>query len=188
MRLILEVLRYRVGWFRCLVFVTYVTRKQVKMGVLKRPVVWIRTWYKNDPRKAWLPEWQNWLKNMFEVVTYEDIRRHPGKGGQVQVDGLLMMTSSNENIFRVADLLWGESLHKGQWRGNLMFALIWTNGSANNRNDGHLRRHRAHYDVSVLAAVCIHYSDVIWVSCQIESPVTQLFNIQDSRCWTIYHL
>ena len=44
------------------------------------------------------------------------------------------------------------SPHKGQWRGALMFSLICalTNGWANNRNAGDLRRHHAHYDVTVM--------------------------------------
>ena len=44
------------------------------------------------------------------------------------------------------------SPHKGQWRGALMFSLIctWTNDWVNNRNAGDLRRHRAHYDVTVM--------------------------------------
>ena len=38
------------------------------------------------------------------------------------------------------------SLHKGQWRGALMFSLIctWINGWVNNRKAGDLRRNRAH--------------------------------------------
>ena len=41
--------------------------------------------------------------------------------------------------------------NKGQWRRALMFSLIsvWTNGWLNTRNDGDLRRHPAHYDVTV---------------------------------------
>ena len=44
------------------------------------------------------------------------------------------------------------SHHKGQWRGALMFSLIFvgTNGWVNNRDVGDLRRHRAHYDVTVM--------------------------------------
>ena len=44
------------------------------------------------------------------------------------------------------------SLHKGQWRGALMYSLIypWTNGWANHRYSGDQRRHRAHYDVTVM--------------------------------------
>ena len=44
------------------------------------------------------------------------------------------------------------SPHKGQWRGVLMFPLIseWTNGWVNNREDGDLRRRRAHYNVIVM--------------------------------------
>ena len=44
------------------------------------------------------------------------------------------------------------SLHKGQWRGALMFSLIcvWKNDWVNNRGAGDLRRYRAHYDVTVM--------------------------------------
>ena len=41
---------------------------------------------------------------------------------------------------------------KIQWRRALMFSLIWarTNGWANNRDVGDLRRHHGHYDVTVM--------------------------------------
>ena len=41
---------------------------------------------------------------------------------------------------------------KGQWPGTLMFSLIsaWKNGWANNRDTGDLRRHHAHYNVTVM--------------------------------------
>ena len=44
------------------------------------------------------------------------------------------------------------SPHKGQWRGALMLSLICasTNDWANNRDAGDLRRHRAHYDATVM--------------------------------------
>ena len=44
------------------------------------------------------------------------------------------------------------SPHKGQWRGALMFSLIWTwiNSWVNNPEAGDLRRHRAHCDVIVM--------------------------------------
>ena len=47
----------------------------------------------------------------------------------------------------------GSSPHKGQWGGALMFSLIcaWTNGWVNNWVVGDLRRHRAHYDVTVMS-------------------------------------
>ena len=49
------------------------------------------------------------------------------------------------------------SPHKGQWRRALMFSLIyaWTNGWANNRDTGDLRRHRAHYVVTVMERNCL---------------------------------
>ena len=69
-----------------------------------------------------------------------------------------MMTSSNENIFRVTGPLCGEFPspvnypHKDQWRGVLMLSLIcaWTNGWVNTWGPGDLRHHRAHYDVTVM--------------------------------------
>ena len=44
------------------------------------------------------------------------------------------------------------SSHKGQWHGALMFSLIctWMNGSVNNVEAGDLRRHHAHYDITVM--------------------------------------
>ena len=44
------------------------------------------------------------------------------------------------------------SSHKGQWRGALMFSLIcaWINDWVNNRDAGDLRRHRTHFDVTVM--------------------------------------
>ena len=69
-----------------------------------------------------------------------------------------MMTSSNGNIFRVTGPLCGEvtgpgdSPHKGQWRGALMFSFIcvWINDWVNNREAGDLRRYSGHYDVIVM--------------------------------------
>ena len=47
------------------------------------------------------------------------------------------------------------SPHKGEWRGALMFSLIyaWINGWLNTREAGDLRRHRAHYYVTVMGAI-----------------------------------
>ena len=44
------------------------------------------------------------------------------------------------------------SPHKGQWRWPLMFSLIcaWLNCYGNNREAGDLRRHRTHYDVTLM--------------------------------------
>ena len=49
--------------------------------------------------------------------------------------------------------------HKSQWRGALVFSLIcaWTNGSVNDRNAADLRRHRAHYDVTVKGWRCFQH-------------------------------
>ena len=45
-----------------------------------------------------------------------------------------------------------DSPNKGQWRGALRFSLncAWPNGWANTRDVGDLRRHMAHFDVTVI--------------------------------------
>ena len=45
--------------------------------------------------------------------------------------------------------------HKGQWRGALMFSLIyaWINDWVNNREAGDLRRQHGHYDVIVMVHI-----------------------------------
>ena len=57
------------------------------------------------------------------------------------------------------------SPHKGQWRGALMFSLIfaWTNGWVNNGDAGDLRRHRAHYDVTVTILLNSSISSVAYM-------------------------
>ena len=49
----------------------------------------------------------------------------------------------------------GNSPHKGQWHGALMFSLIcvWINGWVNTSEAGDFRRNRAHYDVIVMTCV-----------------------------------
>ena len=51
------------------------------------------------------------------------------------------------------------SPHKGQWRGVLVFSLIcvWIKGWVNNLEAGYLRRHRAHYDITVMIEACAHW-------------------------------
>ena len=71
-----------------------------------------------------------------------------------------MMTSSNGNIFRATGHLCGEFTgHRWIARTKasdgcvaLMFSLIcaWINGWVNNRESGDFRRHRPHYDVTVM--------------------------------------
>ena len=47
--------------------------------------------------------------------------------------------------------------HKGQWRGALMFSLIyaWINDWVNNHEAGDLRRQHGHYDVIVMETVTV---------------------------------
>ena len=57
------------------------------------------------------------------------------------------------------------SPHTDQWRGALMFSLIcaWTDSWVNNQDAGDLRRHRAHYDVTVIwCRIVIQWSRQPW--------------------------
>ena len=70
------------------------------------------------------------------------------------------------------------SLHKGQWRGALIFSLIcaWINGWVNNREAGDLRLQRAHYGVIVME-VFPSWDSVTSLLCQFKTynnvPVRQ---------------
>ena len=76
----------------------------------------------------------------------------------LHISMIVMMTSSNVNIFRVTGPVRGihwspvNSPHKGQWRGAWMFyfTCAWTNIWVNNRVAGDLRRHWAHCDYIVM--------------------------------------
>ena len=60
-----------------------------------------------------------------------------------------MMTSSNENIFRVTSMYVWNSPVTGEFPAQSA-NCAWINGWVNNREAGDLRRHRAHYDVIVM--------------------------------------
>ena len=59
------------------------------------------------------------------------------------------------------------SPHKGLWCGALMFSLIcaWINGWVNTGEAGDLRRHCAHYDVTVMSW---HHDDALFSVCGIH--------------------
>ena len=56
--------------------------------------------------------------------------------------------------------------HKGQWRGALMFSLMyaWINDCVNNREAGDLRLQHGHYDVIVMQQMTNHYLKQWWPS------------------------
>ena len=59
------------------------------------------------------------------------------------------------------------SPHKGQWRGALMFSLIyaWITDWANNPEAGYLRRHRGHYGVIVTVSSAVVFSVKDCIGC-----------------------
>ena len=119
---------------------------------------------------------EGYLPNSFECEFISFIKTHFYGGAltshfmedhssPTSIFPVLMMTSSNGNTFRVTGFWAGihrwllgihrspvNSPHTDQWRGALIFSLIcaWTNGWVNNHDAGDFRRHRAHYDVTVM--------------------------------------
>ena len=82
----------------------------------------------------------------------------------LSVEAPVMMTSSNGNVFRVSGHLCGE-FTGNRWIPRtkasdaelwcfLFFICAWINGWVNSREAGDLRRHRAHYDVTVMCISC----------------------------------
>ena len=96
-----------------------------------------------------------------------------------------MMTSSKGSFSALLALCVGihrslvNSPHKGQWRGALMFSLIcaWINAWVDNRDAGELRRHRAHFDVTVML-LC---SNKLWIS---DKTAWHIFFIYRFSCST----
>ena len=77
---------------------------------------------------------------------------------------VVMMTSSNGNIYSVTGPLYGNYRrippppppNKGQWHGALISLIcVWTYGWVNNRDAGDSRR-RAHYDVTAILSDSPH--------------------------------
>ena len=76
------------------------------------------------------------------------------------------------------------SPHIGQWRGALMFSLIctWINGWVNNGEAGDLRRHRAHYDITVMRHHFRH--SVLYIICSATSTFIMTQSQLDIvYCW-----
>ena len=79
------------------------------------------------------------------------------------------------------------SLHKGQWRGALMFSLICAgiNGWVNSREAGDLERHRAHRDVTIMPSEFRYLSSSPWVLPRhqsLQSRDSRYFLLQMSLC------
>ena len=85
------------------------------------------------------------------------------------------------------------SPHKGQWRGAVVFSLIyaWINDGVNNREAGDLRRHRAHYDVNVMMLERVKISTKPQRKLNIKNSVTlwlfdclfRLKTMKTSKLW-----
>ena len=102
---------------------------------------------------------QDWYIILIYILKiYTNTSKQQNRGHLSSTKRIIIMASSNGNIFRVTGHVRGihrspvNSPRKDQWRGALMFSLIctWMNDWVNNREAGDFRRHRAHYDVTVM--------------------------------------
>ena len=76
--------------------------------------------------------------------------------------------------------------HKGQWRGALMFSLIyaWINDWVNNHEAGDLRRQHGHYDVIVMDCLIANEASL---GCVDEFTDTMKTIRTDHVSWDIIH-
>ena len=90
---------------------------------------------------AW-PMHVNWPRRNMHFLLFQSWWRHHME----ILSALLALCAGNS-----------PAIHKGQWCGVLMFSLICasTNDWVNNRDAGDLRRHHAHYNVTVMSAQTI---------------------------------
>ena len=86
------------------------------------------------------------------------------------------------------------SPYKGQWRQVLfVFICAWINGWVNNREPGDLKRHRAHYDITViLSSQHVEYSWVglplysFWIQCSTGALFTHWAIIDKNKSVLLY--
>ena len=105
-----------------------------------------------------------WLEKILRNIFHSDATDGAAPIVRVHIVAFCMMSLSG-SMFRVTGPLWGESTGN-RWipLTNASDAELWCfpwsepgqNGSANNRDAGDLRRHRAHYDVPVMATFVFH--------------------------------
>ena len=106
---------------------------------------------------------------------------------------MIMMTSSNGNIFKLLAFCAGYSPITGefhaQWRGTLMFSLTcaWTNSWANTGDSCDLRRHCTHYDTIVMwddNGNGIYTKQTDWT---LSANYTDKMEMGDrlGRCWSL---
>ena len=105
----------------------------------------ISSWWLQMCRRQKIPGWRRHHAN--------HIRQHRYHDDVIKWKHFLRSSSFVQGIHRSPV----NSPHKGQWRGTLMFSLIcaWINGWGNNGEASDLRRHPAHYDVTVVINITV---------------------------------
>ena len=113
--------------------------------------------------RAWISLCDSWTKS---VTTKQRIMKTPNNLGRVDkkhdwYHWIPWWRHQMETFSALLALCVGNSLspvnspRKGLWRGALILSLIcaWINGWVNDRKAGGLRRHRVHYDATVMHGI-----------------------------------
>ena len=100
------------------------------------------------------------LEGTYNILDYNQCQRQLRNDAHTQklqetwfaLCSILVVFTSDYIVSHGFAIFAENSPHKGQWRDALVFSLIctWTNDWVNNRDAGDTRRHRAHYDVTVM--------------------------------------
>ena len=93
----------------------------------------------------------------------------------------VMMTSSNGNIFRVTGPVEFPTQRPVTRSFDVLFICVWINGWVNNRKVGDLRRHRGHYDVTVMFFSIVALSVIRLVNNHFVDE-SQLFSDERTFC------
>ena len=104
----------------------------------------------------------------------------------------LMMTSSNGNIFRVTGPLCGEfvghrwiPLTKASDAELWFFIWAWINVWVNNREAGDLRRHRVHYDVTLM---CLPHTSSANTIVVYANDIHVVYSITGTRWFNLHNV
>ena len=102
-------------------------------------------------------EWSVLRNNIFAIIWRSDIRRFHLRGSDLETSSNdLTRKGGQQDSYTLPRMMTvtGEFPSQIQWREAVVFSLIcaWTNGWANHRVATYLRRHRAHYVVTVMGS------------------------------------
>ena len=135
-----------------------------------------------------VPHWNVKTKTHIPAPSWQEVRTEPGlilHGDVIRWKHFPRYWPFVRGIHRSPV----NSSHKGQWRGALMFSLIyvWINGCVNNREAGDLRRYRGHYEVTVMTEADSRFAHSLWEMALLCNAVSHWLDASLESALRIYH-